>query len=96
MGDRERGIELAVSVVPFVFTAVAFGPLAALVVGVLANLADRRRPYLKWAVYTPARGLTGAAAGLAAAAVHTHTEPAFLTMLVAALAASVAHLVIPT
>ena len=96
MGDRERGIELAVSVVPFVFTAVAFGPLAALVVGVLANLADLRRPYLKWAVYTPARGLTGAAAGLAAAAVlaHTHTEPTFLTMLAAALAASVAHLVV--
>jgi len=96
MGDRERGIELAVSVVPLVFTAVAFGPLAALVVGVLANLADLRRPYLKWAVYTPARGLTGAAAGIAAAAVlaHTHTEPTFLTMLAAALAASVAHLVV--
>ena len=44
MGDRERGIELAVSVVPFVFTAVAFGPLAALVVGVLANLADTEAP----------------------------------------------------
>jgi uncharacterized membrane protein/HD superfamily phosphohydrolase YqeK len=94
MGDRERGIELAVSVVPFVFTAVAFGPLAALVVGILANLSDLRRPYLKWAVYTPARGLTGAAAGLAAAGVHAHTEPAFLTVLAAALAASIAHLVV--
>ena len=96
MGDRERGIELAVSVVPFVFTAVAFGPLAALVVGVLANLADLRRPYLKWAVYTPARGLTGAAAGIAAASVlaHTHAEPTFLTMLGAASAASVAHLIV--
>ncbi len=94
LGDRERGIELAVSVVPFVFTAVAFGPLAALVVGVLANLADLRRPYLKWAVYTPARGLSGAAAGLAAAAVHAQTEPAFLIMLAAALVASVAHLVV--
>jgi len=93
-GNREQGIELAVSVVPFIFTAVAFGPLAALVVGVLANLADLRRPYLKWAVYTPARGLTGAAAGLAAVAVHAHTEPAFLTMLAAAFVASVAHCVI--
>jgi uncharacterized membrane protein len=94
MGNRERGIELAVSVVPFVFTAVAFGPLAALVVGVLGNLSDLRRPYLKWAVYTPARGLTGAAAGLAAVAVHAHTEQAFLTMLAAAFVASVAHLVV--
>ena len=94
IGNREHGIELAVSVLPFVFTAVAFGPLAALIVGVLANLADLRRPYLKWAVYTPARGLTGAAAGLAAAGVQAHTEPAFLTMLAAALAASMAHLVV--
>jgi HD domain-containing protein/ECF-type riboflavin transporter S component len=93
-GNRERGIELAVSVVPFVFAAVAFGPLAALVVGILGNLADLRRPYLRWAVYTPARGLTGAAAGLAAAAVHAHTEQTFFAMLAAALAASVAHCVI--
>lgn len=94
MGDREQGIELAVSVVPFVFTAVAFGPLAALAVGVLGNLADLRRPYLKWAVYTPARGLTGAAAGLAAAGVHSYTEPAFLTILAAAFVASLAHIVV--
>jgi putative nucleotidyltransferase with HDIG domain len=94
MGSRERGIELAVSVVPFVFTAVAFGPLAALLVGVLGMLADFRHPYLKWAVYTPARGLSGAAAGLAAAGVHSLTDPAFLTMLAAALVAAIAHLII--
>ena len=94
IGDREHGIELAVSVVPFVFAAVAFGPLAALIVGVLGNLSDLRRPYLKWAVYTPARGLTGAAAGLAAASVHAQTEPAFLSMLLAALAASLAHIIV--
>jgi HD superfamily phosphohydrolase YqeK len=94
MGDREHGIELAVSVVPFVFTAVAFGPLAALVVGALGNLADLRRPYLKWAVYTPARGLTGAAAGLAAAGVHAQTDRVFLSILAAALVASLAHLIV--
>jgi putative nucleotidyltransferase with HDIG domain len=80
--------------VPFVFTAVAFGPLAALVVGVLGNLADLRRPYLKWAVYTPARGLTGAAAGLAAAAVHAQADLSFLSILAAAAVASLAHLII--
>ena len=93
-GNREQGIELAVSVVPFVFTAVAFGPLAALVVGALGNLADLRRPYLKCAVYTPARGLTGAAAGLAAANLSTHAESTFLAMLIAAFVASMAHLVV--
>ena len=53
---------------PTVFTAVAFGPLAAFAVAAISNLADFRRPYLRWAVYTPARALTGAAAGLAAVA----------------------------
>jgi putative nucleotidyltransferase with HDIG domain len=94
LGSRERGIELSVSVVPFVFTAVAFGPLAALLVGVLANLADLRRPYLKWAVYTPARGLSGAAAGLAAVAVAPQSQAAFISVLSAALLASVAHHVV--
>lgn len=79
---------------PFVFTAVAFGPLAALVVGVLGNLADLRRPYLRWAVYTPARGLTGAAAGFAADAAYSHASTTFLAIMVAALAACVAHLAV--
>ena len=94
LGNRQQGIEVAVSFVPFVFTAVAFGPLAALVVGVLGNLADLRRPYLRWAVYTPARGLTGAAAGFAATAVYSHSGTAFLTILAAALAAAMAHLAV--
>jgi len=62
-------VAVSVSFLPFVFTAVAFGPFAAFIVGALANLTDLRRPYLRWAVYTPARALTGAAAGLAAAAI---------------------------
>jgi putative nucleotidyltransferase with HDIG domain len=93
-GDREKGIELAVSVVPYVFTAVAFGPLAALVVGLLGNLSDLRRPYLKWAVYTPGRGLTGAAAGLAASAVHAETDLSLVAILTAALVAALAHLLV--
>ena len=64
-GDRQSGIEIAVSFVPLVFAAVAFGPLAAFVVGAFGNLADFRTPYFRWAVYTSARALTGAAAGLA-------------------------------
>ena len=94
LGDRQRGSEIAVSFVPFVFTAVAFGPLAALVVGTLGNLADFRRPYLRWAVYTPARGLTGAAAGLAADATYSQGPATFVAILLAALAASFAHLAV--
>ena len=94
LGDRERGIELAVSFVPFVFAAVVFGPLAALVVGALGNLADLRRPYLRWAVYTPLRAITGAAAGLAADAVYGSDRVAFVSIIVAVLVAALAYLVV--
>jgi hypothetical protein len=93
LGDRQRGIEIAVSFVPFVFAAVAFGPLAALVVGALGNLCDFRPPYLRWAVYTSARALTGAAAGLAAVTVH-NTSTAFFSIVLAVFAAALAYLVV--
>src|SRR5215210_122530 len=88
LGDRQRGIEISVSFLPFVFTAVAFGPLAALAVGALSNLADLRRPYLKWAVYTPARALTGAAAGLVATGVASALGASFAAILVTSSAAA--------
>ena len=92
-GDRQRGTEIAVSFVPLVFAAVAFGPLAALVVGALGNLADFRAPYLRWAVYTSARALTGAAAGLAAGAIHT-ANGTFFSIVLAVFAAALAYLVV--
>jgi putative nucleotidyltransferase with HDIG domain len=56
----------SVSFLPLVFSAVAFGPLGGFVVGAGSNVWDLRESRLKWAVYTPIRGLTTAAAGLAA------------------------------
>src|ERR671922_598172 len=38
--------EASVGFLPFVFTAVAFGPVAAMFVGILAAFADFRRPYM--------------------------------------------------
>lgn len=64
-----RNVETSVAFLPFVFTAVAFGPLAASLVGASANALDFRRPYLRWAIYVPARGLAGAFTGLLASAV---------------------------
>src|SRR2546423_12932137 len=61
-----RNIETSVSFLPSVFTAVAFGPLAAALVGATASSTDVRPPYGRWFVYSPARALTGAAAGFAA------------------------------
>ena len=59
--------EVSVAFLPLVFAAVVFGPLGAFVVGGLSTALDLPRSPLKWSVYTPIRGLTGAAAGLAVA-----------------------------
>lgn len=92
LGVRDDGIEISVSFLPFVFTAVAFGPLAALIVGAAANLTDFRRPYLRWAVYTPVRALTGAIAGLAVIVVEPVGGSLFVSTLAAALVAALANL----
>jgi putative nucleotidyltransferase with HDIG domain len=87
-----RNTEGSVAFLPFVFTAVAFGPFAALVVGALAGFGDFRRPYLRSAVYLPIRALTAAAAGLAASEVRPPAELNTLgVILLATLAASIAN-----
>jgi putative nucleotidyltransferase with HDIG domain len=87
-----KNAEASVAFLPLVFAAVAFGPLAGLLVGVLAGMGDLRRPYLRWIAYMPVRALTGAIAGLAASALDSNESAAFGTVLLAALAASVADL----
>jgi putative nucleotidyltransferase with HDIG domain len=89
-------IETSISFLPLIFTAVSFGPLAALMVAALGNLGDLRRPYLKWAVYTAIRGLTGASAGLAATTVGRADSftKIFVVTLTAAGASVVADLVL--
>lgn len=88
-----RNTEASVAFLPIVFAAVAFGPFAALVVGALAGLGDFRRPYLRWAVYLPIRGLTAAGAGFAASAVGSPEHGTdFARVLLAAFAASAAEL----
>lgn len=91
-----RNIESSVSFLPVVFAAVAFGPLTALIVAALANFFDFRPPYLRWAVYTPIRALTGACAGVAAALALRLGDPAFGVIFIASLAAAVANLVADT
>jgi ECF-type riboflavin transporter, S component len=62
-------LEESISLVPTLFAAVLFGPLAGMVVGAGSMLGDVRRPYLKWATYTCTRSLTGAATGFVAVGV---------------------------
>ena len=83
-------IEMSVSFLPLVFAAVAFGPLAAFVVGAISNAIDLRRPYLRWLVYTPVRALTGALTGLAALCCRCSTSELWSRLSLASLVASVA------
>jgi putative nucleotidyltransferase with HDIG domain len=57
----------SISILPTLFAAVLFGPLAAMLVGA-ASLAGEfgRPPYLKWVTYTSSRAIGGAATGFAA------------------------------
>jgi putative nucleotidyltransferase with HDIG domain len=57
---------MSVAFLPLVFSAVAFGPLGGFVVGAISNVWDLRESRMRWFAYTPIRGLTAAAAGLAA------------------------------
>jgi len=58
--------EITVSVLPLLFAAVVYGPLAAMVVGACGLLADLRRPYTRWIIWTCVRALAGGMAGIAA------------------------------
>ena len=97
-----RNSQTSVSFLPLVVTAVAFGPLAALIVGAVSNLGDlwhgrsHPNPHLRWAVYTAARALTGAAAGTAALASNASGQVAFTAILLASLSAAVANHVADT
>lgn len=62
-----RNLEISISLLPTLFAAVAFGPVAAMVVAAASMAGDFRAPYTKWAVYTASRALNGGLAGLVAA-----------------------------
>ena len=63
-------VQVSTSMVPMLFVAVLFGPLAAMVVSTASMAGDVRgsadRPGLRWLTYTGIRGLTAAAVGLIA------------------------------
>lgn len=85
---------LAVSFLPLIFAAVAFGPLAAIAVGVLGLLAEFRSPYLRWAVWTASRVLVGGSAGVAAMAIGGLESEPFARFLAAAALASIVHVAV--
>jgi putative nucleotidyltransferase with HDIG domain len=61
-------LEISISLLPTLFAAVLYGPLAGLAVGAASNLLDllsrdTQWRTLKWATYTATRAITGAASG---------------------------------
>jgi putative nucleotidyltransferase with HDIG domain len=93
-------IEQSISLVPTLFAAVVFGPLASMFVSAVSFSADFRPrsgvplPYLKWVTYTSSRAITGALAGLAAAHASVASSSTFASYAIAtAVAAAVAEIV---
>ena len=93
-----RTTQMSIALLPTLFAAVLFGPLAGGLVNAASMLGDsellaprdaERAPRLKWATYTSTRFIIGAAAGLVAAAVIGMTSSDFGGFLIATLVAAV-------
>ena len=55
--------EMSISVLPILFAAVVFGPVAAMIVSACSLVGEFGRPYTRWIVWTSSRALIGAFAG---------------------------------
>lgn len=83
-----KNLEMSVSVLPVLFAAVVYGPLAAMAVGACALLAEFGQPYERWLLWTSTRALAGGFAGLVALAI-TDGQQTFGLLLSAVAAAGV-------
>jgi putative nucleotidyltransferase with HDIG domain len=61
--------QMSVSVMPVLFAAVVYGPVAAMAVGAAALMAEFGKPYTRWLVWTATRALAAGLAGIAASTV---------------------------
>lgn len=84
-----RTTENSIFLLPVLFAAVVYGPLAALVVAASSLLMDVTPPYLKWGVYTSSRAITGALTGLVATGVQAGVQNHFAGIAIATLAGAV-------
>jgi putative nucleotidyltransferase with HDIG domain len=63
-----RTVQVSVSALPTLFAAIALGPLAAMIVSTASMCGDFAPPYMKWAIHTSTRALSGGLTGLVATA----------------------------
>ena len=75
--------EESISLIPTIFAAVLFGPLASMLVAAVSYSSHFRRPYMKWVSYTSSRAITGALAGLAAMVAAPTTTSRFAAIVIA-------------
>jgi putative nucleotidyltransferase with HDIG domain len=80
--------EISIASLSFVFAAVAFGPLTAMLVGAVGLLADLRRPLVRWILWTASRSVVACLVGLTATALDAQTTR-HVGLLVAAVVAAV-------
>lgn len=92
-----RTTQMSIALLPTLFAAILFGPLAAGVVNAGSMLGDPelfsrgdpdRAPRLKWASYTSSRFLTGVAAGFVAQALTNASQSSFGGLLIAGMCAA--------
>jgi putative nucleotidyltransferase with HDIG domain len=67
--ELQSHISMSISLVPTLFAAVLFGPLAAALVAAASLLPELSRPYMRWASYTASRVITAALTGIFASGV---------------------------
>lgn len=58
--------EVSISLLPTLFVAVVFGPLAAMAVAAVAMLGDFRRPHMRWFIYSLSEAISAGLTGLVA------------------------------
>lgn len=83
-------VQVSVSVLPVLFAAVVYGPLAGMLVAGCSMLADFGEPHIRWVVWTASRAMVGGLAGVTALLVMP-AEPSFTRLLLGVAAAAVAE-----
>jgi len=81
--------EMSISVLPILFSAVVFGPVAAMIVGACSLVGEFQRPYARWVVWTSSRAFIGALAGLAVLGLSDRADSFGAVLLAVAFAGSV-------
>jgi putative nucleotidyltransferase with HDIG domain len=85
-----KDTEASISLIPILFAAVLFGPLAGMAVAAVSNLGAFCSPYMKWAIYTCSHSITGAIAGFVAVAALNTSGDELLGYLIATAFAALA------